>query len=132
MSRLHVPRAAWPVALLGAVITLVLVDPGRAGRAVDCPFHTLTGLLCPGCGALRAAHRLLHGNLGAALHLNALAVLVLPVLVVVALAPFAPLPWQARLQRLLHSPATSRACLVAVLAFWAARNVPLLPSSLMR
>lgn len=39
----------------------------------------MTGLLCPGCGTLRAWHQLLHGHLFAAMHLNILAVLSLPV-----------------------------------------------------
>jgi hypothetical protein len=38
-------------------------------------FHALTGLQCPGCGGLRAAHQLLHGHLAAAWQLNPLVVL---------------------------------------------------------
>ena len=38
----------------------------------------MTGLYCPGCGATRATHELLHGHLLAALHYNALWVSVLP------------------------------------------------------
>jgi hypothetical protein len=40
--------------------------------------HTSTGLFCPGCGALRSLHQLLHGHLAAALRFNPLLVLSLP------------------------------------------------------
>src|SRR5690349_2777045 len=37
-----------------------------------CPFHSLTGLLCPGCGSQRALHQILHGHIGASFKLNPL------------------------------------------------------------
>jgi hypothetical protein len=43
-----------------------------------CGFHVMTGLYCPGCGATRATHELLHGRVLAALHQNALWVTLLP------------------------------------------------------
>ena len=43
-----------------------------------CPLRELTGWNCPGCGATRAAHELVHGHIRAALHLNALFVLAIP------------------------------------------------------
>lgn len=43
-----------------------------------CTFYTSTGLLCPGCGGLRASHELLHGHWLAAARCNALLVLGLP------------------------------------------------------
>ena len=59
-------------------IALALVNP--AGGPPICPFKAMTGLDCPGCGGTRAAHQLLNGHLMAALDLNVLAVLVLPLL----------------------------------------------------
>jgi Protein of unknown function (DUF2752) len=50
-----------------------------------CPLHALTGLHCPGCGATRAGHELLHGHLLAALHLNAPLVLAALVILTVGL-----------------------------------------------
>lgn len=38
-----------------------------------CPFKNMTGLPCPLCGGTRAAHALLHGELGRAIYLNPLA-----------------------------------------------------------
>ncbi len=54
-------------------------DPSRYGFYPICIFHKSTGLLCPGCGSLRAVHQLLHGHVAAAFRLNALLVLALPV-----------------------------------------------------
>ncbi len=46
----------------------------------QCPFHLLTGLYCPGCGAQRALSALLHGNFLESLHDNLLAISSLPLL----------------------------------------------------
>jgi hypothetical protein len=53
-------------------------DPTQVPMFLPCEFHQLTGLDCPGCGAQRALHQLLHGNLVAAIRLNAMFVLSLP------------------------------------------------------
>jgi hypothetical protein len=45
-----------------------------------CTFYQTTGLLCPGCGSLRAMHQLLHGHLREALHLNVLLIFSLPLI----------------------------------------------------
>jgi len=52
------------------------VDPYGNNLLPVCLFRELTGLLCPGCGSLRAAHELLHGNIASALRLNPLFLLV--------------------------------------------------------
>lgn len=52
------------------------------GLFPPCPFHTATGLWCPGCGLTRATARLLHGDVLGALSFNALAPLVLGLIVV--------------------------------------------------
>ena len=79
----HGKRAVLAISLVvGFAIAVVLFvcDPSRVPIYPVCTFHRLTGLDCPGCGTLRAAHQLLHGNLSAALHFNALFVLSLPLL----------------------------------------------------
>ena len=71
---------AW--ALLAAVGGLVLFcfDPRQYHFYPVCYFHKATGLLCPGCGALRATHQLLHGHLAAAFCFNPMLVVSLPLL----------------------------------------------------
>ncbi len=70
------------LALLGAVAGLVLFcfDPRQYPFYPVCFFHKTTGLLCPGCGALRAMHQLLHGHLATAFRFNPVLVFSLPIL----------------------------------------------------
>ncbi|WP_346777270.1 DUF2752 domain-containing protein [Streptomyces sp. HNM0575] len=73
MSRLAAP--AGTLVAVGAAFAYVgTVDPGEPGHYPVCPLLHFTGLYCPGCGGLRCAHALAHGDLGAALGTNALAV----------------------------------------------------------
>lgn len=62
--------------LAGAVALAVVAvrDPHVPGAYGTCPLLAATGLPCAGCGGLRATHDLLHGDVGAALAENALAV----------------------------------------------------------
>jgi hypothetical protein len=58
--------------------TLTVVDPTAANPLPRCPFLSLTGLRCPGCGSLRAVRAILEGDFLQALRFNALAVALLP------------------------------------------------------
>jgi hypothetical protein len=54
--------AALSVVLLGlATAALAAFDPATTWWFPSCPFHALTGWLCPLCGSLRAAHALMQG-----------------------------------------------------------------------
>ena len=66
--------------LLGAIAGLVLFcfDPRQYHFYPICFLHKTTGLLCPGCGALRAGHQLLHGHLAAAFRFNPMLLVCLP------------------------------------------------------
>nr|WP_156700394.1 DUF2752 domain-containing protein [Streptomyces sp. Z38] len=70
---------AAPAGLLAAVTAafayVAAVDPNEPGHYPVCPLLGLTGLYCPGCGGLRSAHAVAHGDLAAALQANAPAVL---------------------------------------------------------
>ncbi|MFC9245410.1 DUF2752 domain-containing protein [Streptomyces sp. NPDC057136] len=75
-SRLR--RLATPVGVLavvvGAFAYVGTVDPNEPGHYPVCPLLRLTGVLCPGCGGLRSAHAVAHGDLATALGSNAFAV----------------------------------------------------------
>lgn len=76
-------RAKISLAALVAVLastTLFFLDPSRCAIFPPCPFHLLTDLYCPGCGATRTLYQLIHGHFLAALKFNALLVFLLPVL----------------------------------------------------
>jgi hypothetical protein len=64
--------------LIGGAAVLYLFNPAQFGFYPVCFFYKTTGLLCPGCGTLRAMHQLLHGHLGAAFRFNSLIISSLP------------------------------------------------------
>jgi hypothetical protein len=74
VRRLAAPLCA--IASVGAAFAYVgAVDPNQPGHYPVCPLLRLTGIYCPGCGGLRSAHAVAHGELGITLGANALAVL---------------------------------------------------------
>lgn len=80
---------------------IFLFDPASSSFYPSCPLRALTGLLCPFCGGLRAAHALLHGRVLEAAALN-------PFLFAAGLSwPVVPARWTA----------------IAAVLFMAARNL---------
>jgi hypothetical protein len=59
---------------LGVAALLHFYDPHESGSYGYCPFLTLTGQACPGCGGLRAVNDLTRGDLVGAASSNFLAV----------------------------------------------------------
>jgi hypothetical protein len=113
----------------GLVGVLATLDPAtRAAWSPGCPFRTLTGLDCPGCGGTRAVYSLTQGDLALAADHNLLVVALLPVLVAV---------WgvwlvrRVRLGRAGRAPippaAVSLSIAAAMTLFWVARNLPWMP-----
>ncbi|MFC5214651.1 DUF2752 domain-containing protein [Streptomyces coerulescens] len=72
-GRLAVP-AGLLAAVAGAFAYVGAVDPNEPGHYPACPLLQYTGIYCPGCGGLRSAHAVVHGDFAAALQDNALAV----------------------------------------------------------
>ncbi|MEW1749567.1 DUF2752 domain-containing protein [Streptomyces angustmyceticus] len=55
-----------------AAVYLWHTDPHQPGQLlIPCPFKWATGLLCPVCGGTRMAYDLMHGDVVAAFHDNA-------------------------------------------------------------
>lgn len=72
----------------GAALTAALAYAALVcflGYGVPCMFHTLTGLLCPGCGITRMGACLLQGDIPGAFAQNPVVFLLLPVAAVVLL-----------------------------------------------
>ena len=123
----HWRRWVWlalGVALMALLVVLFWFNPARHSFYPFCAFHRMTGMQCPGCGGLRAAHHLLHGEVVTAFRFNQLVVLA---------APFAV--WFT-LRRLLRGPragklshrAQARWAWLAfgvLVVFWVVRNLPL-------
>ncbi len=115
-------RSVWiALGVVAGAGVLWLIETGRFGWLPRCVFHEVTGLHCPGCGTTRALHALLHGQVGAALGLNLLTVLLLPLL-----------GWWAFGRReILWKPWLGWTLLGVVVAFGVMRNVPQYPFTLL-
>jgi hypothetical protein len=79
-------RARWHNCMYVAVVAglclaaflLYSFPPAETRFYPRCVFHAVTGLECPGCGSLRAAHSVLHGDFATAFRLNPLLFVLLP------------------------------------------------------
>lgn len=92
--------------------------PATSSFYPHCAFHDLTGLDCPGCGTTRALHQLLHGNVGAALRLNAM---LFPLMFVGACA--APSILRGRTPDFVMKPWFGWGSFVVIVGWWIGRNV---------
>lgn len=66
-------------AALAVTTVLAVTDLGETSVLPPCPFLAVTGLWCPLCGGTRAVDALVAGDVGAALGLNLLVVLAVPI-----------------------------------------------------
>jgi hypothetical protein len=112
-------------------IPLFFFNPDSTALFPPCPFLALTGYYCPGCGTLRGLHQLLHGNVEAALALNALMVLSVPFLAYAFISLVLEVFRGRPLPRLFRSPYSTWAIFVLVVAFWVLRNIPVYPFTLL-
>lgn len=107
-------------------VVLRTFDPNAAGSLFPpCVFHSMTGLFCPGCGITRMLHALVHGDLRGAFAMNAMVLLMLPVLATMLVNEARSrrmVPGAAA--RLMYSP---WAWLGVVVAFGVLRNLPFPP-----
>jgi len=110
--------------LLGGAV-LFLFNPANHGFYPSCLFYKTTGLLCPGCGTLRACHQLLHGHLLMALRCNLLVVLSIPLLTVLALG-YLSMDRKDR-PRVLVRPLWLWVALAVLVLFGVLRNIPFVP-----
>ncbi|MFR9674891.1 DUF2752 domain-containing protein [Streptomyces sp. TR06-5] len=70
-----VPLGLAAAGLAGAAY-LYRTDPHRPGQLLPrCPFEFVTGLWCPACGGTRMTYDLMHGDVAAAFHDNAVLLL---------------------------------------------------------
>jgi len=118
------------ISVLGLAAVLFLFDPCLYGFYPRCPLYTITGLHCPGCGALRGLHELLHGHLLTALRMNSLLFLGLPLVGFVCFHPRVRNKESAS-ANVLKSPLPGWWALAAIVLFWILRNIPVYPFTLL-
>lgn len=124
-SRPWLSPIATAAAGFGALFYVRSFGHGVPNIIPPCPFHTLTGWWCPGCGLTRGTRALMHGHLQQALGFNLFTPLVLAALIYTWLTWAVPriggpsLPAMSRLPRGVVWGLCS-----AGLIFTVARNLP--------
>lgn len=114
--------AAACVAVLFAIVAYYYRhDPSQGGAPV-CVFRYLTGFDCPGCGSQRAFHALLHGDVARAWGYNPFVFFAVPVAAFYAVAEAGRRRWP-RFHRAVVHPRVLSLLLLAILAYWVARNL---------
>lgn len=116
---------------IAAVVILRLFDPATTGWFPPCPLRALTGWYCPGCGSLRAAHQLLHGNVGSAFALNPFAVLASPFITYGMLSHACFVLRGRYLPKIFLNANAIHALAVSIVVFGIARNIPVYPLTLL-
>ena len=120
-------------AALCAVLLYFFVD-ARNGNSIlpQCPFYSLTGFYCPGCGSQRAFSALLHGDFFGASKFNILIVVALPFILYSACVFVLNTFREKRIvQKIFYSTVFVKMVLIIVLLFWVLRNIPQYPFSLL-
>ena len=107
--------------VVAGLIVLFIFDPENTVWMPHCPSHMLTGFDCPGCGTLRALHALMHGDVAAAWRYNAALFFALPIMAIVAIAPYTR-P-HSPLRRFADSRWTPIAVFIALVAWTIFRNL---------
>ena len=123
---LFVAAAAW-----SALYLVYRFQPGEALLFPSCWFHTLTGLYCPGCGATRALHALLHGEMGQAMDHNFLFVVTGPAIIAWAFFLLYGALRHNRISRLAIPGRVVAGALLLAATFAILRNLPFAPFSSM-
>ena len=110
----------------GLIAVYATFNPESLSFFPSCPFHSMTGLHCPGCGSQRAIYDLLHANFLAAFSHNPLIVLG------IATGLYKTILWlkysnsKAAPNNLFYHKNTPWIILILVIGFWILRNIPLL------
>ena len=109
------------VAIVAAIVYFYF-DPSSSRLFPRCLFLETTGVKCPGCGSQRAVHALLHGQVGAAWHYNAMLVVGIPLIVFYLLVSVMQERWQ-RLYRVLFSRVVLLSLVGLIMLWLVLRNV---------
>jgi len=133
MTSATLSRWLLPGFILVSLVVVVLLwqfDPNQNGSPLPpCPSRWLTGLYCPGCGATRALHALLHGDIEKAFSMNVVFVTALPIVILLILQQANVLP--AVLQKTARVFSDARPWAWLLISFAVLRNLPWYPFSLL-
>ena len=110
---------------IALAVIYTLFDPATVNFFPSCPFHSMTGLLCPGCGSQRAVHHLLNLQFTAAFHQNALLIVSMPYVLtgfVIDRLP-QPSPVISKYRQIFYGRNAIFLILFIIFSFWIIRNL---------
>jgi len=111
----------------GIVFIYYKINPAGQDWMPKCPFHSMTGLHCPGCGSQRAIHDFLHGKIMEGFSHNLLIGLGILVLLYKAFLLLRARFYPQKNTNLLYHPKIAWIILIIILSFWVLRNLPVYP-----
>mgnify|MGYP000944422755 FL=1 len=113
-----------------AACYVAIEEPGAGSWFPSCPFYTLTGHWCPGCGLTRAFHAAFHGRFLQAFGYNACWPVIAALVIGAWLAWLMPRLGRRTPRWPAAAPTWSWVAFgVLVVAFTVARNLPISPLS---
>lgn len=121
--------------ILGALVGIFLVwlyfniNPSGQSFFPKCPFHSITGYHCPGCGSQRALHDFLHGNIIEGFKHNFLIGLGILIFLYKGFLLIRSHFYPQKSSNLLYYSKTPWIFLILILSFWVLRNLPYEPFS---
>lgn len=121
MKRPSLLKILIPVVLVAAGIVYYLFDPTDNPLFLQCSVRQATGYYCPGCGAQRALHDLLHGDVLAAIRHNYLLAVAAVGGLIYGISGF--VSKLRPLHRAMGRPTAIVLYGIAVLLWWVMRNV---------
>ncbi len=116
-----------PAVIIAGIATLFL-----NGSPFACPFYTMTGLYCPGCGSGRAATAMVHLDFATAFRQNAMFVILIIPCAYYCLKQYVKfvfrkdiIPWKDLPKR------GYQVIVIVFVLFWILRNIPFFPFNLL-
>jgi hypothetical protein len=110
--------------LLVTGVVYYLFSPLESSFFPKCPFHSITGLDCPGCGSQRALHHLTHLEIKKAMISNPLLVIAIPYIFTgIYFEYFGGKENYPRMRRILFGKNATAIILIVILLFWIVRNL---------
>jgi hypothetical protein len=113
------------IVVVAAIIIYKKFNPSNVNYFPKCPFLSLTGLKCPGCGSQRAIHSILNLDIYAAIKHNFLLVPAIPYIILGAYFDTLKRPSerQVKLRKRLFGTKAIMIILTIIVVFWIYRNV---------
>ncbi len=116
-TEIRLARAFLVLLLLAGVAQIVFDSSHDSISLLPCPFHSLTGVQCPGCGMTRACLATGRGDVAAAWHYHPFAFVLVGAAMPLALAPAATARFLSRYTQRRRN-AFAIAVVAALILFW--------------